>query len=323
MLIPLILLILLIISGAWFAYRTAFYSPSNDHPVPEEPLHGEQYEAVSDDICRIVGIMKKYTFEAVSIQSHDGLKLYGRYYHFRDGAPIEILFHGYRSHPFRDCSGGHSLARKIGYNVLVVDQRAQGSSEGRSITFGILERHDLCAWVSYCVNRFGNDVKLVLSGLSMGAATVLMAADRKLPNVTCIIADSPYSTPIAIIEKVARDQHYPVPLCRPFAYLGARLFGGFSLNDCSAKDAVRHAQVPILLLHGEDDRMVPCSMSLEIAACCSSPVQLVTFPDAGHGLCYMTDPIRYERVVCNFLNSVPALSGSIDPELIEKLNLKS
>ena len=322
MLTVLFLLLLLIISGSWYAYRIAFFSPPNHHPAPEEPLRGQQYDAVSEHISRIVGVMKKYTFEEITILSQDGLKLYGRYYHFKDGAPIEIIFHGYRSHAFRDCSGGHSLARKIGYNVLVVDQRAQGNSEGRTITFGIRERYDLYNWVCYCVNRFGPDVKLVLSGLSMGAATVLMAADQNLPNVTCIIADSPYSTPIAIIEKVARDQHYPVALCRPFIHLGARLFGGISLNECSAKNTVQNAQVPILLIHGEDDQMVPFSMSLEIAACCSSPVQVATFPGAGHGLCYITDPIRYEKIVCNFLDAVPSLHGTVDKQYLDMLNRK-
>ena len=61
-------------------------------------------------------------------------------------------------------------------------------------------------------------------------------------------------------------------------------------------------------------------MSLEIAACCASRVQVITFPEAGHGLCYITDPIRYERIVYEFLNSVPALSDTISKEFISKLN---
>jgi len=312
------------LSGSWFAYSMAFHSPVKKRPAPDDPLRGKQYDAVSEHIRRIVGIMKKYSSEDIWIQSFDGTKLYGRYYHFRDGAPVEILFHGYRSHAFRDCSGGHSLARKIGYNALVVDQRAQGNSSGLSITFGIKERQDCLCWANYAANRFGPNTPIILSGLSMGAATVLMASELNLPNnVACIIADSPYSTPREIIEKVAKDQRYPVALCRPFLYLGALLFGGFKLNESSAKEAVQHAKVPILLIHGEEDQLVPCSMSLEIACCCSSRVQVVTFPNAGHGLSYITDPIRYERIVCSFLTSVHVLSDSIDHAFIEKLNNNS
>ena len=316
-----ILSAIILFFGSWFAYRTAFYSPIHLRPSPDTPLQGAQYESVSEHISRIIGIMSQYSCEEVWIESYDGTKLFGRYYHFRDGAPIQLLFHGYRSHAFRDCSGGHSLARKIGYNVFVPDQRAQGRSGGKSITFGINERKDCLCWIQYLNDRFGQDVPIVLSGLSMGAATVLMASGLDLPeNVACVIADSPYSAPIAIIEKVAQDLHYPVFICRPFIHLGARLFGGFRLGSCTAKEAVRHSRVPILLIHGEDDRMVPCSMSLEIAANCASKVQVVTFPGAGHGLCYITDPIRYERVINEFLNSVPILNNTIPDEFIGKLD---
>lgn len=317
----LLLLIAVILLGSLFAYHIAFYSPTKRRATPQTPLIGGQYDAVAEHIHRISTIMQQYSCEEIDIQSFDGTILHGRYYHFRDGAPVELLFHGYRSHPFRDCSGGHSLARKMEYNALVVDQRGQGASGGHTITFGIKERRDCLCWIHYLNNRYGTDIPIVLSGLSMGAATVLMAAGLALPgNVACIVADSPYSTPSAIIEKVAADRRYPVSLCRPFVHLGALIFGGFRLNSCTAKEAVQHATVPILLIHGEDDRMVPCSMSLDIAACCASRVQVVTFPGAGHGLCYMTDPLRYERVVVDFLNSIPSLTGTISEAYISKLN---
>lgn len=308
----LLLVLLLILASSWYAYSVSFYSPLSRRVTPEAPLKGDQYDSVSQHIFRMSHIMEKIPCEEVSITSHDGLKLHGRYYHLRDGAPIEILFHGYRSHAFRDCSGGHALSRKMGFNALVVDQRAHGESEGKTITFGILERQDLRGWVRYCTDRFGADVPLILSGLSMGAATVLMAADLDLPpNVSCIIADSPYSTPAAIIEKVCRDEHYPVAICRPFLHLGAWIYGGFRLNATSAKAAVRKARIPILLIHGEADHFVPCSMSLEIAECCGSKVTVHTFPGAGHGLCYITDPVRYEHVIYEFISSVSDLKNKM------------
>ena len=321
MLLTFFLLALLVLLGSWFAYSIAFFSPKSRHASIEDPLKGEQYEAVAEHISRVSHIMQKYPYEEVGIESFDGKRLFGRYYHVKDGAPVEILFHGYRSHAFRDCSGGHALSRKIGINTLVIDQRGQGSSEGHTITFGILERRDCLSWINYVCGRFGSHVPIILSGLSMGAATVLMSASLDLPdNIACIIADSPYSTPSAIIEKVALDQHYPVAICRPFVHLGALLYGGFRLNSCTAKEAVRHCRVPILLIHGEDDRLVPCSMSLEIAACCASRVQVVTFPRAGHGLCYITDPVRYEQIILDFLKSVPALTDSVSDAFFKNQN---
>lgn len=316
-LVALIVLVLLI---SFCTFRTAFYAPPGKHPTADNPMKGAQYRAVADDIRRISHIMEKIPCEDIIIRSFDGTRLHGRYYHVKDGAPLEILCHGYRSCAFRDCSGGHALSRKMGFNALVIDQRAHGESGGRVITFGVLERQDLLCWISYANQRFSRNIPIVLCGLSMGAATVLMAAELDLPeNVAAMIADSPYSTPSAIIEKVCADRRYPVFLCRPFLRLGASVFGRFNLNACSAKDAVRHAKVPILLIHGEDDHFVPCEMSREIAANCASRVVVQTFPGAGHGLSYLVDPQRYERVVFDFLRGVPQVSCAISGEFAEKI----
>ena len=305
-----LLSIVLLIAG--YTYRTAFYAPKSKRSSIDDPLEGPQYEVFQEHISRISHIMEKMPCEPVTITSFDGSKLYGRYYHVNDGAPQEILFHGYRSCAFRDCSGGHALSRKMGFNALVVDQRAHGKSDGTTICFGIKEHKDCLCWIRYANNRFGTGTPIILSGLSMGAATVLMASALELPdNVACIIADSPYSAPSAIIEKVCADLHYPVALCRPFIHLGAWLFGGFRLNSCTAKESVKKSTVPILLIHGEDDRLVPCSMSFEIAQCCASNAVVATFPEAGHGLSYMTDPIRYERTVYDFLTQIPSIGDKI------------
>ena len=194
-----------------------------------------------------------------------------RYYHVRDGAPLQIQFHGYRGAALRDFCGGNKLARESGQNTLVVDQRAHGKSGGNTITFGIRERLDCLSWVKYANQRFSSGTPIFLSGVSMGATTVLMASELKLPaNVMGIIADCPYSSPEVIIRKVCReDMHLPPALTMPLIRLGARLFGHFVLNESSAVQAVGNKNIPILLLHGEDDRFVPCDMSREIFDACT------------------------------------------------------
>ena len=165
----------------WYIYRTAFYNPPSMRGTIDDPMKGDQYEAVAEHIYRISHIMEKASCEEIQITSFDGCKLFGRYYHLRDGAPLEILFHGYRSCSFRDCSGGHLLSRKMGFNALVIDQRAHGKSSGNTITFGVKEHRDCKMWIDYAVRRFGTDCPIMLSGISMGAATVLMAAGLELP----------------------------------------------------------------------------------------------------------------------------------------------
>ena len=311
-LIVLFLFIAVFAAVSLYIYRVAFYSPPQKRPCLDDPMNGEQYEPVMDDIRRSGHIMERYPCEDVWITSFDGCRLHGRYYHMNDGAPLKIVFHGYRSCAFRDCSGAHLLSRKLGFNLLAVDQRAHGQSEGKTISFGIREHQDCAAWAYFAKDRFGSNTPIILSGLSMGAATILMALGLDLPsNVACVLADSPYSAPSAIIEKVCTDLRYPVLLCRPFIHLSALLYGGFILNACTAKDAVKCAKVPILLIHGEDDRLVPCAMSHEIANLAASPVTVKTFPHAGHGLSYLTDPFGYERTIYDFLSSVPQIKDHL------------
>ena len=137
-----------------------------------------------------------------TITSHDGLKLTGRYYHVSDGGPLEIQCHGYKGNPFVDFAGAWRIAKEAGRNVLLINQRCHGGSEGHTITFGILEKQDVMAWITYANNRFGK-IPMLLNGVSMGAATVLMVAGMELPeNVKGIIADCPYDAPANIIKKV-------------------------------------------------------------------------------------------------------------------------
>ena len=292
---------ILVLILSWMCYRKCFYSPKRGRSSPYDPMKGEQYEAVAKTLYHIISIMERYPWEDITIRAGDGIPLRGRYYHFSEGAPLLILCHGYRSTGLRDCCGAHMLARKLGYNALVIHQRAHGDSGGRTITFGIRERQDVRLWTEYARDRFGAATPVVLFGLSMGAATVLMGCKEGYPdNVRGIIADSPYSSPADIIKKVCKDEGYP-PFLYLFAELGARIFGGFRLRSCTALDSVKHSSIPILLIHGEDDRMVPCDMSRQIARHCPAGCSILTIPDAGHGLGYMTDPPTYERAVTEFL----------------------
>lgn len=282
-------------------FLAAFYSPrllrTRDDAIPS----GSQYREKREYMLSLIREMEAVPFEEVRVSAFDGVSLRARYYHLRDGAPLQIQMHGYRGAAVRDFCGGHALARELGMNVLAVDQRAHGRSGGHVITFGAREKYDCLSWAQYAYLRFGPDTPIYLAGVSMGAATVLMASALELPgSVRGIIANSPYTSAEAIIRKVIAGLCLPAAPLMPFVRLAARLFGGFSLSGADALGAVGEAGIPILLIHGEDDRFVPCAMSREIAAACSSPHRLETFPGAGHGLSYIADPVRYKNAVREF-----------------------
>ena len=308
LLIILLLIVIIVILAAYICYRIAFRATKRvlDEDVQIHLPDGEQYMKVRAGIEKCVSDMLNRPFEPVTITTFDGKKLSARYSHVVDGAPLQIQFHGYKSSAVLDFCGGSLYAGKIGHNALVVDQRSHGRSEGKSITFGVLERKDILCWIDYARSRFGEDVRIILAGLSMGAATVLMATDQPLPsNVIGVMADCPYSAPGAIIKTVcSRDMHIPANLMYPFIKLGARLFARFDLEESSAVSAVKNTPVPILLLHGTGDKFVPYEMSCEIHAANPEMITLVTIPEAGHGLCYMTEPDIYETAVQEFIKRV-------------------
>jgi len=286
-----------------FLYGIFLFAFCNLRKHPEKPRdipNGEQYRKQREWMERMIEDMLAVPCERVTTRSHDGLVLSARYYHAADGAPVEIEFHGYRGSAIRDFCGGNPLSREAGRNMLLVDQRGNGESGGRVITFGIKERQDVLTWVEYVRSRFGKDVPILLSGISMGASSVIMAAGMNLPgNVRGVVADCPFSSPEAIIKKVGRQMHLPMNLLYPAVRLSARLFGGFDPNAASAVEAARDSKIPILLIHGEDDRFVPCDMSREIHAAC--PVsELHTTPEAGHGLSFIVDRDGYANAVARF-----------------------
>ena len=298
-----VLSIVLVIAG--YTYRTAFYAPKSKRSSIDDPLEGPQYEVFQEHISRISHIMERIPCEPVTITSFDGCKLYGRYYHVNDDAPLEILFHGYRSCAFRDCSGGHALSRKMGFNALVVDQRAHGKSGGHTISFGLKERYDVLSWVNYANRRFGTDTKILLYGLSMGSATVIMASGLNLPkNVVGIVADCPYSSPVDIIKKVIKDMRLPPMVLYPFVFLGALIFGRLNLEETTCEKEVKKSRTPILIFHGEDDRFVPDEMSKIIYEANKDMVTRESFKDAGHGLSFIKDPLRYKKALIEFWEKV-------------------
>ena len=241
--------------------------------------------------------------EEIYIEARDKTKLRARFYKTDESAPIEIAMHGYRSLGVRDFSGGGLECLSRGHNLLLIDSRAHGKSEGKVITFGILERYDVVAWADYLAKRYPKN-KIILAGISMGAASVLMASSLPLPkNVVGVVADCPYSAPCEIIRKVTRDMKLPVFLIYPLLRLGGKLFGRFDIEAASPVEAVKKSALPILLIHGEADSFVPFYMSEKIKDA-GVGIRLEAFPEANHGLSYIKDCERYRRVTNEFIKEI-------------------
>ncbi len=298
------LIILLVIFFAFLRvlFYMTFHPQRKQTANPRRIPNNDQYDPIKSLMLSHIDELEALEYEEVCITSFDGLRLFGRYYKRDRENIIELDFHGYRGNAMRDYCGGSLISKKNGISSIIIDQRCHGKSEGKAITFGINERLDVKEWVEYTVKRFGKDIKIILSGVSMGAATVLMASELDLPNVVCILADCPYSSPKEIICKVARDRKYPDKFLYPFVKLSAKMFAKVDIESSSAKEAVKNTSIPILIIHGDDDRYVPYEMGKEVfEVCASKQKQMLTVKNAGHAISYFLDTEEYTRTVTEFV----------------------
>lgn len=291
------------LAAALVCYFMTFYSPKRKKLDPDEYdiPEGEIYEVYRDAMVNWQKATRQMSHEDIEIKSRDGLTLRGKYYEFSPDAPLEIMFHGYKGNAERDLSGGVDRCFRLGRSVIIVSQRAHGDSDGHTISFGIKECLDCLEWVKYANSRFGNKIKIILTGISMGASTVLMAGGEELPdNVVCILADCGYSSPKEIIKKVVHDMHLPVSVVYPFIRLGGLIYGRFDLESNSPIEAMKRCKVPVIFVHGEGDDFVPCDMSREMYEVCQAPKAIYTVPGAGHGLAFPADIDGYIKEVKAF-----------------------
>jgi fermentation-respiration switch protein FrsA (DUF1100 family) len=176
-----------------------------------------------------------------------------------------------------------------------VDHRASGRSDGSVITFGVKEKRDCLAWVDFAVKNIQPDGDIIITGISMGAATVMLASAEKLPeNVVGVLADCGYTSAEDIIKKVIKEMKLPAGILYPFARLGGMIFGGFDVNLASPVKALEKTSLPVIFFHGDADGFVPCYMSeMNYNACASRKKRLVKISGADHGLAYPANRTQY------------------------------
>ena len=270
----------------------------------EQVLDTFVYRDCKDLILAARDWLQTQDTETVCVTSFDGLKLVGTYLPCENARGTLICFHGWRGGPVSDFGYSLQLYHRLGLNVLLVHQRAQGKSEGRHMTFGVRERRDVHTWVKWHTERFGRDVPIVLAGLSMGATTVLMACGEPFDgNVRGVVADCGFTSPKEIFRAVCRSIRLPPKLFMPVVGLIIRCTAGFGLNEYSTLTAMRKTTLPVLFIHGEADSFVPCEMTKRsYKACASADKTLLLVPGAKHGQSFPVAPERCTEAIAAFLD---------------------
>ncbi|MBQ0001790.1 MAG: alpha/beta hydrolase [Clostridiales bacterium] len=225
----------------------------------------------------------------------EGLKLYGHYIPCENAKRTVIAFHGWHGAWDVDFAACAPYLHEMDCNLLLIEERAQGRSDGEIMTFGIMERKDVLPWVTWYQENIDASIPIYLYGVSMGATTVLMASADAFPaEVKGIIADCGFTSPYAIIKTVGEEKfHNPEHPCMDMMNFYCKWRKGFSLDDCSSLDALKKTTLPILFVHGADDKFVPCEMTKEAYEHCNSEKDLLLVEGAGHAMSFVKGKEAY------------------------------
>ncbi len=241
--------------------------------------------------------MLEQPHEDVFCVSEDGLQLHATYFPYGDRRKIVICFHGYTSQGMSDYVGLSDYYRRQGFSMLLVDERAHGDSEGEYIGFGCLDRIDALMWIDWVLQQCGKETQILLHGTSMGGATVLMSSGLALPEqVKGIISDCGFTSAKEVFTHVLHSMyHLPAFPMIQIASLVNKKKAGYGLGECNAAKEVQKAEVPILLIHGDADTFVPCSMCEKIYENCASDKKMLIVKGAAHAESYYKDMEAYEN----------------------------
>lgn len=291
------LLTLLILPAGYYFYRIAFF-PKRYTRADIIRLEVEAGKIASFDH------FDAWPHSEISIQSPYGYPLKGFYFPLAGSKKTIVFSHGITITLFGSAKY-MPIFRRLGYNILVYDQRRHGESGGDFCSFGFFEKFDLKSVVDWAFEKISPGGLVGTHGESLGAAITLQHAAID-PRIAFAIADCPYSDLLALFRiRLQADYHLPtfplIPLCR----LYARLLLGFDCANSSPIRGIANVKTPILFIHGENDTYIPPQMSQGLFDAKTQGVRrLYLVPGAGHAYACSADALEYERQVHAFLADI-------------------
>lgn len=238
------------------------------------------------------------------IRSEDGVRLHALY----AAAPeptdrTAVIVHGYTDNAVRMLMIGYLYNHNLGYNILLPDLRYHGESGGKAIGMGWKDRLDVLRWMEVADGIFGGDTRMVVHGISMGAATTMMiAGEAQPPYVKCFVEDCGYTSVRDQFEKELGEQ-FGLPAF-PLLDVAGLLCGvkyGWTFREASALEQVRKSTLPMLFIHGDADDYVPTRMVYPLYEAKPGEKELWVVPGAAHALSYRDNRAEYTRRVGEFV----------------------
>lgn len=212
-----------------------------------------------------------------------------------------IVIHGYMSKGNEMMWAAKPFADEK-YNVLIPDLRGHGLSEGNYIGMGWDDRLDIIDWINYIIKK-NPDSKIILWGVSMGAATTMMTTGEELPkNVKVAIADCGYSSAwdqfAYQLKRLFKLPTFPVLNA---ANTVCKIRAGYSFKDASCIKQLKKSKTPTLFIHGSADDFVPFSMLDVVYNAAACEKEKLVIEGAGHGLSSTVNTELYLNTINKFI----------------------
>nr|WP_206529978.1 alpha/beta hydrolase [Clostridium perfringens] len=202
---------------------------------------------------------------------------------------------------------------KNGFNILIVNQRRHGKSEGKYSTYGFYEKYDVNMWIEYLKSRFGNDIILGLHGESMGAGTVMETIPLN-DSIKFVIEDCGYSNFHELIGfqiTHAYKNRLVRKILRPsliFANFFMKTKAKFSMKKIVPIDIVSSTSLPMMFIHGKEDYFVPWYMAVDLyKAKTKGYKELYLVEGAKHAEALEVNKILYEKKIMTFIEKALSL----------------
>lgn len=297
--------IALLAGGTGFFFDMAFRRNPHLAKDKKKKSETERQRQIREEIESAMKWISEQETESLFLTSYDGLKLHATFLPAKQETGKTVLaVHGYRNYGIREYAAMAPFYHALGYNLLIVDDRGHGESEGSYVGYGWQDHFDCEKWIDYLVLRFGQKAEIFLYGISMGAATVMITSGDDLPSqVKGVIADCGYTSAVDQFRYMLKHiYHIPeVPLLPLIRQLTIRRVG-YDIYDCDAKRALKRTKLPYLLIHGKKDDFVPTAMGYEnYETCASEEKELLLIEGAGHAESYFLGKEIYEQHVTEFL----------------------
>ena len=308
MLIKIIIAVVAVLLLLWLALGFVFFFIALGQKKREDPTvpkPGSLFERNADNVNLIEGYKWFDTTEHTELlipSFEKGKHLHAQFFKNETSSLWAITIHGW-TNINREMSSYALEYYKRGFNIIIPDLRGHGNSETNFVSMGWLDRLEIVEWIKYIVKN-NPDAKIILHGVSMGAATTMMTTGENLPdNVVCAVEDCGFTSVYDIFEdQCIRKYHLPPKLVMPPATVANLMLNHFIFKKASAVEQLKKSKTPTLFIHGDKDNFVLFENLDKVYNACNAEKEKYVIKGAEHAVSSHWFHEEYWQIVDSFVS---------------------